>query len=549
MVLLLEERIKRFFNQPSFCDYQGETLLYSDVAKKILFFHRFFKKLNLKAGDKIALIGRNSAHWAIAYFAIISYGAVVVPLLPDFHPDDMQHLLHHSESKLVFVTKNIFSQLSETAYKSVEGVLALDDYSTLYCHKKNFDPLKEEAYQKNEKEFKNINEENFKFSSYPSLKEPAALIYTSGTTGFSKGVLLSYDVLWANVDFAEHHIYLNPGDKILSFLPLSHAYAASFDFLFPFFQGAHLFFLAQIPSPKFLLNALKDVNPSLIFTVPLIIEKIYKKQIMPTLEKKLMKVLLKIPKISQKILNKIKNKLVQAFGGNFQQLVVGGAALNPEVEEFFKKIKFPFTVGYGMTECGPLISYSNPKDHRTYSVGKTIPCLESRIDSPDPENIIGEIQVKGVNIMIEYYKNQEATKEAFTTDGWLKTGDLGVIDKDGFIFIKGRSKNMILGASGQNIYPEEIEALLNNYDYITECMVTEKEGKLIALAYPDFEVVDQRKPHNTDSLSWLGEQVEEIKKDLNQSLPQYCQINKIILRAEPFEKTPTQKIKRFLYQV
>lgn len=540
----LQNSIKKNWNSQSISNYEGETLTYGQLADKIIWLHSVFEKFNIRKHDKIAVIGKNSINWATVYLATISYGAVIVPILFDFKSVDIQHIVNHSESKLLFAANSIYETLDESKMQNLEAIFKIEDYSILFSKKTLRSNLFEEVKKDYLKNFNDsLNSDNFKFTEI-SNNELATIVYTSGTTGFSKGVMLRHNSISANIRYAQRNMPLKSGDNIVSFMPLAHCYGCAFEFLFPLTMGCHITFLEKIPSPKIIIKAFQEIRPQLILSVPLVIEKIYKKQIIPLLSKGTIKFLLKIPGLSKKLFSKIRSKLMNAFGNNFHEVVIGGAALNQEVENFFRKIDFPFTNGYGMTECGPLISYAGCKENKPYSVGRVVDTLEIRVDSTDPQNIVGEIWVRGENVMDGYYKNEEATNKAIDKDGWLHTGDLGLIDKDGFIFLKGRCKDMLLSASGQNIYPEEIESRLNNMKFISESLVIDRGGKLVALVYPDFEAIDTEKISESE----LRNKLDENLKLLNENLPNYSKITKIEIYPEEFEKTPTKKIKRYLYE-
>ena len=544
-IALLENGVKQNWNLPCFTDYQGTTLNYSDVARKIAKIHIIFEKTGIQKGDKIALIGKNSSTWAVAFIATVSYGAVIVPILHDFKPDNVHHIVNHSDARVLFTGDNIWENLNEAQMRGVKCIISLTDFSIL--HENTPFSVKEIQARKNE-----LFEEKFSNGFTPDVisyhkDSPNALAvinYTSGTSGFSKGVMLPYRCLWSNMMFAQSVIPLQPGDNMVSILPLAHAYGASFEFLYQFTVGCHVHFLTKAPSPKIIIDAFADIKPCVVLSVPLIIEKIYRKNIMDALKRPSLRLLLKVPIIDRRIMNKINHKLTSIFGDKFIEVIIGGAALNPEVECFLKKIGFRYTVGYGMTECGPIITYDSWKTNLLYSTGKSVVNMQVKIDSSDPENVVGEILAKGDNVMLGYYKNPEATRQSIDEDGWLHTGDLGIIDKDGYLFIKGRSKNMILGPSGQNIYPEEIEAKINNMPFVQESLVVEQNHKLVALIFPDFDLADVTGYSNED----LERVMEENKVELNRTLPQYCQIVKVKLYPEEFEKTPKKSIKRFLYQ-
>lgn len=541
----IEKGIKENWDLNAFTNYRGDTLTYRQTAIEILKLHHIFKALDLKKGAKIAVLGKNSTNWAITYLAAVTYGAVIVPILPDFKADDFHHILNHSDSEMLFVGDGLYEDIDESKIPNIDVIFAIEDFSILYQkHKSLKENITKAAIQWDTELVKKLKPSSFTFEKIANDKL-AAIVYTSGTTGFSKGVMLSHNSLIGNVVYAHEHMPLKAGERILSFLPLAHAYGCAFEFLFPFTLGCHITFLTKLPSPKIILKGFADVKPHLILSVPLIIEKIYRKQVKPVLDKGSMKILLSLPGLKSVIKNKIKKKLVAAFGGNFIELVIGGAALNEEAEAFFQSIKFPFTIGYGMTECGPLVSYANWKIHKAASCGQTINFLEAKIDSDDPQNIVGEILVRGEVVMDGYYKNEEATSAAIDEDGWLHTGDLGLIDKDNFIFIKGRAKSLILSSSGQNIYPEELEAKINNLPYIQESLVIEKNGKLVALVYADMDKIDAE--HISEAK--VEELMEQNRKNINQILPAYSFISKFELYPEEFEKTPTKKIKRFIYAV
>jgi len=541
----IEKGIKENWDLNAFTNYRGDTLTYRQTAIEILKLHHIFKALDLKKGAKIAVLGKNSTNWAITYLAAVTYGAVIVPILPDFKADDFHHILNHSDSEMLFVGDGLYEDIDESKIPNIDVIFAIEDFSILYQkHKSLKENITKAAIQWDTELVKKLKPNSFTFEKIANDKL-AAIVYTSGTTGFSKGVMLSHNSLIGNVVYAHEHMPLKAGERILSFLPLAHAYGCAFEFLFPFTLGCHITFLTKLPSPKIILKGFADVKPHLILSVPLIIEKIYRKQVKPVIDKGSMKILLSLPGLKSVIKNKIKKKLVTAFGDNFYEVVIGGAALNEEAEAFFQSIKFPFTIGYGMTECGPLVSYANWKIHKAASCGQTINFLEAKIDSDDPQNIVGEILVRGEVVMDGYYKNEEATSAAIDDDGWLHTGDLGLIDKDNFIFIKGRAKSLILSSSGQNIYPEELEAKINNLPYIQESLVIEKNGKLVALVYANMDKIDAE--HISEAK--VEELMEQNRKNINQILPAYSSISKFELYPEEFEKTPTKKIKRFIYAV
>jgi long-chain acyl-CoA synthetase len=543
-VKMIETSLKKHWDLPALSDYQGQPLSYGEVAAQIARLHSIFRKNHVKRGDKIALVGRNSVNWAITYLATVTYGAVIVPILPDFPADNIHQIVNHSDSVFFFTADAIYEKLDESQMPRVDAIFSLTDWRLLHAHKKHVIHSVEKAETDLAAHVQVLTPDSLAF---PEIANDAlaTMMYTSGTTGFSKGVMLPYNSLMANVLFAQTNLPLQPGDRIVSFLPLAHAYGCAFEFLFPFTMGCHITLLGKTPSPKVILEAFQAIHPRLILSIPLVIEKIYRKNVKPVFQKKIVQGLCKVPWCEKLLLRKIRNSLVAAFGGNFIEIIIGGAPLESEVEAFLKKVKFPFTIGYGMTECGPLISYASWETHRPSSAGRKIAYLELKINSDNPSATVGDIMVRGENVMTGYYKNETATKEVLDPDGWLNTGDLGTIDQDGFVYIKGRSKNMILGPSGQNIYPEEIEAQLNNLPFVQESLVLEKNRKLFALVYPDLELADAKRLGEVQ----LIEKMEANRKILNKRLPAYSTITKIELYPEEFEKTPTRKIKRFLYDI
>ncbi len=524
----------------AFSDYGGSDFKYSEIAEIIKSLHLFYQLAGLQRGDKIAVLGRNSAHWGAVFLSTISAGLVIVPILPDFNESNTNHILNHSESKLILCARPLFEKIDFEKAEKLEAVVALEDFSLLAARDENIRYKLKDAfnYYKENK----LEKAHFKFEEW-DREETCVISYTSGTSGFTKGVMIPERSLVSNIVYAQDNMPLQPGHKIVSFLPMAHVYGLLFEFLFPVTLGCHITFLSRMPSPAVITKVFSEVKPHLILSVPLIIEKIYKKRILPTIEKPVMKALLKIPGVNKILLNKIREKLIETFGGRFFEIVIGGAPMSADVEKFFRKIKFKYTIGYGMTECGPLISYEAWDKTMLGSAGRLVDRMEVRIDSSDPYKEVGEIQVRGENVMNGYYKNEQFTAEAFTEDGWFRTGDLGVIDQNNFIYIRGRSKNMILGASGQNIYPEEIEAKIANMPYVAECVVTERDGRLIAMVYPDFEAMEADGVTNEN----LPGEMEENKKRLNAELPKYEQVSRFEIVAEEFEKTPKKNIKRFKY--
>ena len=544
LVNYFETAIKENWDKPAVSDYNGKTNTFAEVGETILKFHIIFEKTGIRRGDKIALIGKNSANWAIAYLSVITYGAVIVPILPDFLPKDIHFIVNHSESKAFFSASSIWTSLDIDQMLELKYIIGVEELMPLYSRA---DHLEEVIHSLNgtmkDKYPEGLTAENF---SLPHTGNEALgeISYTSGTTGFSKGVMLLHNSLAANVRFARNHMPLSAGDKIVSFLPLAHAYGLAFEFLFPFSLGCHITFLTKTPSPQIITRAFQEIRPRLILSVPLVIEKIYKKKILPVINKSPVSWMLKTPLLNKLIYKKVLAGVREGFGGNFVEVVVGGAALSHEIESFFRRIGFPITVGYGMTECGPLISYVAAAKAKIGSCGVSVDTLEVKIDSEDPENKVGEILMRGENVMAGYYRNEDATKMVLDADGWLHSGDLGLIDKEGFIFIKGRSKSMILGPSGQNIYPEEIESMLNNRACVAESIVIQRDGRLVALVYPDEEVLKSMELSTKE----LEDKLENYRKEMNGQLPAFMAVSRIVLHPDPFEKTPKQSIKRFLYQ-
>lgn len=543
---IYEESFKENWALPALTDYgKGKTFTFGDVATEIARIHLLFHECQVRRGDKIALIGKDSSRWCIAYMAVVTYGAIIVPILQDFNPNDVHHIINHSESVFLFVSDRIWDSLEEDKIEEVRGVFSLSDYRCLHQRDgENIQKLMKSLDEKmTEKYPDGFTQEDIKYAELDNDKV-VEINYTSGTTGFSKGVMLTGNNLAGNVTYARTLDLLFRGERELCFLPLAHAYSCAFNLLVPMAFGVHVYLLGKVPSPKILLKAFEEVKPNLILMVPLILEKIYKKMILPQLNKRTLKLALNIPLLDSRIYAQIRKHLVDALGGRFREVIVGGAAMNQEVTDFLYKIKFPFTIGYGMTECGPLISYDHNNEYVPGSCGQILKgIMKVRIDSEDPYNKVGEIQVSGENVMKGYYKNDEATQNVFTEDGWLRTGDLGTIDHDNRIFIRGRSKTMILGASGQNIYPEEIESKLNNLPFVMESLVVEKNGKLIGMVYPDYDTVDSTGISHTD----LPVIMEQNRIELNKLLAPYETISEIQLYPTEFEKTPKKSIKRYLY--
>ena len=544
-IALLEKSIKKNWDADSLTDYKGVTYQYKDVARKIEKLHIIFEESGVKPGDKIAICGRNMSHWGVTFLATVTYGAVIVPVLHEFKPDQVHNIVNHSEAKLLFVGDVVWEGLDESAMPNLEGVILVNDFSLLVSRTEKLTYAREHLNELFGKKFpKNFRKEHINYYK-DSPDELLVLNYTSGTTSFSKGVMIPARALWSNMMFAFQALTMKKGDRLVSMLPMAHMYGLAFEFLYQFCAGVQVFFLTRMPSPKIILQAFAEVKPSLVIAVPLIIEKIIKKNVLPKLETPTMKFLMHMPFISDKIRAKVREQLMSAFGGEFYEIVVGGAAFNQEIEAFMRSIEFPYTVGYGMTECAPLICYEDWKKFKAGSCGKAVANMEVKVLSPDPANIPGEIVCRGDNVMLGYYKNEEATKEVLDADGWMHTGDLGVIDEEGNVTIKGRSKNMLLGPSGQNIYPEEIEDKLNNMPYVNESIVIQAlDGKLAALIYPDFELAFA----NGMTEKQVEEQMEANRVAVNQQIAAYEQIARVKIYHEEFEKTPKKSIKRFLYQ-
>lgn len=546
-IKLYEKSFRENWELPCYSNYgEREKYTYGEVAQEIARLHLLFRHCQLRRGDKIAVIGKNNARWAIAYMATVTYGGIVVPILQDFHPNDVHHIVNHSESVFLFTSDNIWEHLEEDRMEGLRAVFSLTDYHCLYQRDgENIQQFLQELDNEMQEQYpQGFRREDITYTDLSNDKV-MLLNYTSGTTGFSKGVMLTGNNLAGNVVFGIRSGLLSRGERVLSFLPLAHAYGCAFDFLTATAVGTHVTFLGKIPSPKILLKAFEEVKPNLIITVPLVIEKIYKNAVQPIISKRTMKWALNIPLLDAQIYGQIRKKLVDALGGRFKEVIIGGAAINPEVEEFFHRIKFPFTVGYGMTECAPLISYAPWEKFVLTSSGRVLDgIMEARIVRQHPDDPIGEIQVRGENVMVGYYKNPEATREAFTDDGWLRTGDLGTLDADNNLFIRGRSKTMILSSNGQNIFPEEIEARLNNLPFVLESLVVERDKKLVALVYADYEALDSLGLNNDESRNAI---MEENLKTLNNSVAAYERVSRIQLFPTEFEKTPKRSIKRYLY--
>ena len=541
----IENSIKENWDRPALTDYKGVNCNYKDVARKIEKLHILFEQAGIQKGDKIALCGRNSTNWGIAFMATLTYKAVAVPILNEFTPENVQHIVNHSDARLLFVGSVVWESLQKLDLPALDGVICMEDYSLHLSRSPRLTEARERLNELFGKKFPNRFLPEDVCYEKDTLDELALINYTSGTTSSSKGVMLPYRSLWSNLTFALGVFGKLPGEHVISMLPMANMYGLSFEFIYEIASGAHVFFLTRTPSPQIIAEAFRTIKPSLIISVPLIIEKIIKKKVFPTLKKPGVRLMLSLPLVSTKIKQTIRQKVIEAFGGNFKEVIIGGAALNKEVEDFLHSIRFPYTVGYGMTECGPILAYDGWETFKQGSCGKTAPRMRLRIDSSDPERVVGEILAKGDNVMTGYYKNEEATQAAFTPDGWLRTGDLGLIDKDGYLYIKGRSKNMILGPNGQNIYPEEIEDQLNNLPFVAESIVVERDNKLVALIYPDFEAA---KAAHADTEEALRETMENNRTEINKLLPAYSQIARVEIYREEFKKTPKRSIKRYLYQ-
>ena len=544
-IALIEKSIKKNWDSDALTDYKGVTYQYKDVARKIEKIHILLEESGVKPGDKIAVCGRNMSHWGVTFLSVVTYGAIIVPILHEFKPDQVHNIVNHSEAKLLFVGDVVWEGLEESAMPALEGIVQINDFSVLVSRSEKLTYAREHLNAMFGQKFpKNFRKEHISYYK-DNPDELLVLNYTSGTTSFSKGVMIPGKAIWSNIMFASRVFNMKAGDRLVSMLPMAHMYGLAFEFLFEFCSGCHIFFLTRMPSPKIILQAFAEVKPTLVIAVPLIIEKIIKKNVLPKLETPTMKLLMHVPLVSDKIMEKVREELMKAFGGNFYEIVVGGAAFNQEIETFMRNMQFPYTVGYGMTECAPLIAYEDWKKFKAGSCGKPVDRMEVKILSRDPQNIPGEIICRGDNVMLGYYKNEEATREVIDEEGWLHTGDLGVMDEEGNITIKGRSKNMLLGPSGQNIYPEEIEDKLNNMPYVNESIIIQAlDGKLAALIYPDFELAFA----NGMTEKGVEELMEANRVELNKQIAAYEQIARVKIYHEEFEKTPKKSIKRFLYQ-
>lgn len=543
---LVEKAIIDCWDYDALTDYKGATLQYHDVARKIEKLHILFENSGVVRGDKIALCGRNSSAWTCAFLATLTYGAVAVPILHEFTADQIHNIVNHSESKLLFVGDIVATQIDETQMPDLEGIIYIPDYSLVLSRTDKLTYAREHLNEIfGHKYPKYFRKEHVKYYHEQSPDELAMINYTSGTTGFSKGVMIPYRAMWSNADFAMHVLgdHLHVGDSVISILPMAHMYGMAFEFIYEFLSGCHIFYLTRMPSPAIIAQAFADVKPRVIIAVPLIIEKIIKKKVFPKIQNSKIRLLMNMPVVSKKVYERICEQVSEAFGGNFYEVIIGGAAFSQEVEQFLQKIGFKYTVGYGATECAPIICYSDYSTFVAGSCGRAALHQQVRIDSTDPENVPGEILTKGPNVLLGYYKNEEATKAAIDEDGWFHTGDLGTMDKDGNVFIRGRIKNMLLGASGQNIYPEEVEDKLNSMTLVMESVVIQEGEKLVGLVFPDFDEADKLGFNKSD----LEDIMEQNRVELNKELPAYCRLTAIRLRDEEFEKTPKKSIKRFLY--
>ena len=544
---LIEKSVIEHWDLDALTDYKGKTLQYHDVARKIEKIHIMFEASGVQKGDRIALCGRNSSMWAAAFLATLTYGAVAVPVLHEFTPEQIHNIVNHSESKILFVGDVVATEIDATKMPALEGIIYLPDLSLTLSRTEKLTYAREHLNEMFGKKYpKYFRPEHVHYYREQSPDELALINYTSGTTGNSKGVMIPYRAMWSNADFARSVLgsTVKPGSHIISILPMAHMYGMAFELIFEFIAGAHVFYLTRMPSPAIIAQALAEVKPALMIAVPLIIEKIIRKRVFPKIQTNRMKLLLNTPVIQKKVKEKICEQVMQAFGGNIYQVIIGGAALNREIEMFLKDINFPFTVGYGATECAPIIGYSDWKDFVPTSCGKPALHQEVRIDSVDPENVPGEILTKGPNVLLGYYKNEEATRQVLDADGWFHTGDLGTMDADQNIYIKGRSKNMLLGSNGQNIYPEEIEDKLNSLPLVSECLVVQRGEKLVGLVYPDLEEAKELGLNDAD----IKNLMEENKKQLNEINPAYCKLSDIEIMEEEFVKTPKRSIKRYLYK-
>jgi len=544
---MIQKSILDNWDRDALTDFKGQTLQYHDVARKIEKVHILFENSGVTKGDKIALCGRNSSQWAVAFLATLTYGAIAVPILHEFNAEQIHNIVNHSEAKLLFVGDHVATIIDPQAMPGLEGIINNPDYSLMVSRTDKLTYAREHLNELYGKKFpKYFRKEHVSYYMEESPDELALINYTSGTTGFSKGVMIPYRALWSNSDFAKHVLgnVIKAGDKVISMLPMAHMYGMAFEFIYEFLVGCHVYYLNRVPSPAIIAQALQEVKPIIVIAVPLIIEKIIRKKVFPKIQNNRMRLLLQMPVISKKVREMICKEVLNAFGGNMYEVIIGGAALNQEVEQFLKRIEFPYTVGYGATECAPIIGYEDWHYFAQGSCGKAAYHMDVEIDSPDPRHIPGEILTRGLNVMLGYFKNPEATAETIDKDGWYHTGDLGTMDEEGNIYINGRSKNMLLGPSGQNIYPEEIEDKLNSMTLVVESLVVQRDTKLVALVYPDYEEAKNLNFSEDD----IHNVMEQNRNGLNEMIPAYEKISEIEIRKEEFEKTPKRSIKRFLYK-
>lgn len=541
---ILEDSIRKNWEELALTDFNGISLQYRDIARKVAKLHLLFEQAGIAEGDKIALCGKNSTQWSVAFLGALTYGAVPVPILHEFKADTIHHIINHSDSRILFADSYIWDQLDSAGIPAVEAAFNISDYSLLFSKNEQIDYARSHLNELFGQRYpERFTREDVIFKK-PDMESLAIINYTSGSTGFSKGVMVPYRAISSNINFALTKLsFLGPGDQTICMLPLAHMYGLAIEMLHPLSKGCHAYFLTRVPSPKIIMEAFAKVKPRLIITVPLVLEKIIKTKVFPLLDKPYMKLLMTMPFVNDRLLNKIKTKLTETFGGQLYEIIIGGAALNADVEKFLRRINFPYTVGYGMTECAPLISYAGHETNRFGSCGQAVDNMEIKVLSPDPKNTAGELLVRGANVMLGYYKNEKETAETLR-DGWLYTGDICNVEDDGFIFIRGRNKNLILGPSGQNIYPEEIEQKLNNMPYVSESIVVDRNQKLVALVYPDYETAAQQNIPAEDLPGIMNENISA----LNKELPSYSQLSSVEIREEEFEKTPKRSIRRFLYK-
>ena len=544
---IIEESFKHNWNRPALSDYKGITLYYRDVARRIAKMHIVFKGVGVQKGDKIAICSKNQANWAVVFLSCLTYGAVPVPILHEFKPSNIEHIVNHSDSKIIFAGSAILEGVAITHMEKLNTVICLDDFSLVYTKDKDVYMTMEHLNELFGKAYPKVFDKDcISFEAEDDTNSMAMINYTSGTSGFSKGVMIPYRALRSNILFANQVLpMIDETSNVVSILPSAHMYGMMFEFLFEMTVGAHVHFLTRVPSPSVIVKAFEEIKPKIIISVPLVIEKIYKNRLQPFLSTPGVRFLLRLPIADKKIKTQINDTLTNSFGGEFEEVIIGGAAFNKEADQFFNSIGFRYTVGYGMTECAPIITYADWKEKRVGSCGYAAPRMEVRIDSENPQTVPGEIQVRGDNTMLGYYKNESATRDAFTQDGWMRTGDLGVLDKDGFLYIKGRSKSMILGPSGQNIYPEEIESVINNMPYVVESLVIDDGGKMVALIYPDLEGAVKDGLTTTEMIE---AKMNENIRIVNEEMPNYSKISAVRIMPEEFEKTPKRSIKRYIYQ-